>query len=70
MAGSRTLRRVLGETNLERKCRRIFGTVMLLLIFIAFYGVYWNVKDLAQRITFSKGKEWVRMVMFDHHWDR
>jgi len=70
MAGSRTLRRVLGETNLERKCRRIFGTVMLLLIFIAFYGVYWNVKDLAQRITFSKGREWVRMVMFDHHWDR
>ena len=70
MAGSRTLRRVLGETNLERKCRRIFGTVMLLLIFIAFYGVYWNVKDLAQRITFSKGKEWVRMVTFDHHWDR
>jgi len=60
----------LGETNLERKCRRIFGTVMLLLIFIAFYGVYWNVKDLAQRITFSKGREWVRMVMFDHHWDR
>ena len=70
MAGSRTLKRVLGETNLERKCRRIFGTVMLLLIFTAFYGVYWNVKDLAQRVTFSKGKEWVRMVMFDHHWDR
>ena len=55
MAGSRTLRRVLGETNLERKCRRIFGTVMLLLVFVAFYGVYWNVKDLAQRITLSKG---------------
>jgi two-component system, NarL family, sensor histidine kinase BarA len=69
MAGSRTLKRVLGETNLERKCRRIFGSVMLLLVLIAFYGVYWNVKDMAQRITFSKAKEWVRMVMFDHHWD-
>jgi signal transduction histidine kinase len=61
---------VLGETNLERKCRRIFGTVMLLLICVAFFGVYWIAKDLAQRITFSKGKEWVRMVMYDRHWDR
>jgi two-component system, NarL family, sensor histidine kinase BarA len=70
MAGSRTLKRVLGETNLERKCRRIFGTVMLLLIFIAFFGVYWIAKDLAQRITFSKGKERVRVVLFDYHWER
>jgi two-component system sensor histidine kinase BarA len=70
MAGSRTLKRVLGETNLERKCRRIFGSVMLLLISVAFIGVYWIAKDLAQRITFSKGREWVRMVMFDLHWDR
>ncbi|MFN0018175.1 MAG: sensor histidine kinase [Pirellulaceae bacterium] len=70
MAGSRTLKRVLGETNLERKCRRIFGSVMLLLISVAFIGVYWIAKDLAQRITFGKGKEWVRMVMYDRHWDR
>ncbi|MBC7855623.1 MAG: HAMP domain-containing histidine kinase [Pirellulaceae bacterium] len=70
MAGSRTLRRVLGETNLERKCRRIFGTVMLLLIFTAFFGVYWIAKDLAQRIMFSKGKERVRVVLFDYHWER
>ena len=70
MAGSRTLKRVLGETNLERKCRRIFGTVMLALIFIAFFGVYWIAKDLAQRITFSKGKERVRVVLFDYHWER
>ena len=70
MAGSRTLKRVLGETNLERKCRRIFGSVMLLLIFFAFYGVYWIAKDLAKRITFSKGKERVRVVLFDHHWER
>jgi two-component system, NarL family, sensor histidine kinase BarA len=70
MAGSRTLRRVLGETNLERKCRRIFGSVMLLLIFIAFFGVYWIAKDLAQNITFSKGKERVRVVLFDYHWER
>src|SRR6185295_11735540 len=70
MSGSRTLRRVLGETNLERKCRRIFGSVMLVLIFVAFFGVYWIALDLAQKITFSKGKEWVRMVMYDRHWDR
>ena len=70
MAGSRTLKRVLGETNLERKCRRIFGTVMLLLIFIAFFGVYWIAKNLAQQVTLSKGKERVRVVLFDYHWER
>lgn len=70
MAGSRTLKRVLGETNLERKCRRIFGACMVVLVSAAFFFVYWNVKDLAQRVTFSKGKERVRVVLFDHHWER
>src|SRR6476620_8529251 len=70
MAGSRTLKRVLGETNLERKCRRIFGVCMIVLVASAFFGVYWNAKDLAQRITFSKGRERVRVYIFDFHWGR
>jgi two-component system sensor histidine kinase BarA len=32
-----TFKRVLGETNLERKCRRLFGLAMLLLITGSFY---------------------------------
>jgi hypothetical protein len=32
--------------------------------------VYWIAKDLAQGITFSKGKERVRVVLFDYHWER
>ena len=32
-----TFKRVLGETNLERKCRRLFGIAMLLLITGSFY---------------------------------
>ena len=35
----RTIKRVLGETSLERKCRFLFGTCLLLLIAGAFIGV-------------------------------
>lgn len=37
--GYRTIKRVLGETSLERKCRLLFGTCLLLLIAIAFIWV-------------------------------
>ena len=37
--GYRTIKRVLGETSLERKCRILFGTCLLLLIAIAFIWV-------------------------------
>ena len=68
--GYRSLKRVLGETNLERKCRRLFGVCMLVLIFVAFFGVDRIGEDLAQRITLSKGSERVKVVLFDLHWQR
>ena len=34
----RTVKRVLGESNLARKCRRIFGACMLVLITGSFYA--------------------------------
>ena len=37
--GYRTIKRVLGETSLERKCRLLFGTCLFLLIAIAFIWV-------------------------------
>jgi signal transduction histidine kinase len=42
--GYRTVKRVLGESNLERKCRRLFGVGMLLIISGSFY-VYSRYND-------------------------
>ena len=33
----RTVKRLLGETSLERKCRYLFGGGLLLLIVASFY---------------------------------
>ncbi|HZL90183.1 MAG TPA: ATP-binding protein [Pirellulaceae bacterium] len=66
--GYRGLKRVLGESNLERKCRWLFGICLLGLVVLAFWGVSRIAENLAQRIMLSKGRERVRVVLFDLHW--
>jgi two-component system, NarL family, sensor histidine kinase BarA len=66
--GYRGLKRVLGESNLERKCRWLFGICLLGLVVLAFWGVSRIAENLAQRIMLSKGRERVRVVVFDLHW--
>ena len=64
----RGIKRVLGESNLERKCRWLFGICLLGLVIVAFWGVSRIAENLAERIVLSKGRERARVVLFDLHW--
>jgi signal transduction histidine kinase len=68
--GYRGLKRVLGESNLERKCRWLFGICLLAWVALAFWGVFRIAENLAQRIMLSKGRERVRVALFDIHWQQ
>jgi signal transduction histidine kinase len=68
MGGYRSLKRVLGESNLERKFRWLFGLSIGTLIFAAFLGVWYIQKELIDDTAQAKGRDLVRVVLFDLHW--
>ena len=43
----RSIKRVLGETSLERKCRLLFGACLLVLI----TGTFWWVENIAGKLV-------------------
>lgn len=65
----RSLKRVLGESNLERKCRWLFGICLTFLIFIAFWGVDRIGEDLVMSNAHRSGAEGVRHFLINKHWD-
>jgi two-component system sensor histidine kinase BarA len=68
MSGYRSLKRVLGETNLERKVRWLFGICVGGLILLAFWWVDWIAEDLIKHTAQNKGRDLVRTMLFDLHW--
>ncbi len=68
MSGYRSLKRVLGETNLERKVRWLFGICVGGLIFLAFWWVDWIAEDLIERNAYAKGHDLARITNFRLHW--
>jgi signal transduction histidine kinase len=68
MSGYRSLKRVLGETNLERKVRWLFGICVGGLIFLAFWWVDWIAEDLIERNAHAKGHDLARIAIFRLHW--
>jgi len=67
--GYRTVKRALGETNIERKCRVLFGLCLGLLIFSAFYLVGHNGEDLVIKTTNRTARDYVGMSLVYIHWD-
>src|SRR4051812_10524606 len=64
----RTVKRALGETNLERKCLLLFGTCLLVLI----SGSFWWYGTATDRIVYDYlnrfvGKALVNSAMLDSH---
>src|SRR6478609_8322527 len=68
MSGYRSLKRVLGESNLERKCRWLFGICVASLIAVAFLWVDRISEGLIEETAQSKGRDLVRYALFDLHW--
>ena len=64
----RTIKRLLGETSLERKCRFLFGSGLLLLITGSFYFYYSQTKNLVFQQNTTSARLLVAPVILEHHW--
>ena len=65
--GYRSIKRVLGETNLERKCRLLFGFCLLVLIATAFFWVNRVAENLVIEATRNKASDNVVMLLMRSH---
>lgn len=70
MSGYRSLKHVLGESNLERKCRLLFGLALVLWIGGAFWWVSRIGEGLVIDVTNGKGRNLANTALFDLHWHR
>ncbi len=64
----RTFRRVLGETNLERKCRFLFGGCLLVLISGSFWGYGMRTEKLVEDSNRKVGRDFVVASILKYHW--
>lgn len=67
--GYRSLKRILGEKNLERKCFVLFGIALAVLIGGGFYYVDRIAEDLVMETTNNKGRDRVDAYLYDIHWE-
>jgi two-component system sensor histidine kinase BarA len=63
----RGIKRVLGETNLERKCRLLFGLCLALLITGAFWWVSTITENLAKDTARTTGRRLVDSYLLEYH---
>jgi signal transduction histidine kinase len=63
----RTIKRLFGETSLERKCRSLLGGVVLLLILISFFFYGYLTEKLVRDATLHTARSLVRMFLLERH---
>jgi signal transduction histidine kinase len=63
----RTFKRALGETNLERKCRLLFGTGLLVLVSGSFWWYYTQTDEIVYDLNRFIGKALVNSAMMEAH---
>ncbi|MFN0055096.1 MAG: ATP-binding protein [Planctomycetales bacterium] len=64
----RTLKRLLGETSLERKCRFLFGGGLLILITGSFYFYGTLTAKLVREQNLMTCRTLVAPIVFENHW--
>jgi two-component system, NarL family, sensor histidine kinase BarA len=64
----RTLKRLLGETSLERKCRFLFGGGLLILITGSFYFYGHLTRRLVDEQNLITGRMLVYPIILEKHW--
>jgi two-component system, NarL family, sensor histidine kinase BarA len=69
MSGYRRLKRALGETNIERKCRVLFGVCLALLIFAASLGVESICRRLVKQVVHQAGRDAVDWALIYIHFN-
>jgi len=65
----RSIKKVLGETSLERKCRFLFGACLSLLIGGVFYWVNYNADRLVLNTARSNGRDLVDSILLRTHFE-
>jgi len=64
----RTIKRLLGETSLERKCRFLFGSGLMLLI----TGSFWFYARMTSTLVYDQNTMTSRLqivpIILEHHW--
>jgi len=66
----RSLKRVLGESSLERKCRWLFGVSLLVLITGSFWWYGRSTERLVLESTRESARGLVDTSMMIHHWKK
>jgi signal transduction histidine kinase len=65
----RSIKRALGETSLERKCRFLFGACLLVLITASFWGYGAMTEDVVYQQNQNTARLLVDRVMLSKHWE-
>ena len=63
----RSFKRVLGETNLERKCLILFAACLFLLITTAFWYAEQNAERLVNDKAWATGEMFLNFSIARHH---
>ena len=63
----RSIKRVLGESSLERKIRILFGLILLLLIGASFYSVNRITEQLIRENTQDKARSMMQSFLLNEH---
>jgi len=66
----RSLKRVLGETSLERKCRFLFGVCLFVLIATSFWFYHYQTQDLVFERNSDQARLLVLLRWFNLHADK
>ncbi|MCH2128791.1 MAG: HAMP domain-containing histidine kinase [Pirellulaceae bacterium] len=64
----RSFKRVLGETNLERKCRLLFGGCLFLLIMGSFWWSGRRMERFVERQNRQAGRDFVDLALLKYHY--
>ena len=65
-----SIKRVLGESSLERKCLFLFGVALLLLISGSFWWYGARTEEVVFRQNRTKGRLLVDQIMYIEHWEK
>jgi signal transduction histidine kinase len=64
----RSIKHMLGETSLERKCRFLFGAYLLVLITASFWFYGWLTNQTIDKQNHDRGQQLVDLEMATLHW--
>lgn len=66
----RSIKRVIGETSLERKCRFLFVACLTVLLTVTFWWVEHIAEELVQGTAIRKSRDLVDAALLRYHWDQ